>query len=128
MTDGYEFGEFDRFNSLASENGLGDTMIWFNGTYDAVNTMDLPEVKAGLQTYFATVTDEDGHEWFVQLDLNELEPIEKYTELEGHRLCIVGQYQGYSQLYDLPAVLMADIFDRTTGNMVSSTWFASLYG
>ena len=128
MTDGYEFGEFDRFNSLASENGLGDTMIWFNGTYDAVNTMDLPEVKAGLQTYFATVTDEDGHEWFVQLDLNELEPIEKYTELEGHRLCIVGQYQGYSQLYDLPAVLMADIFDRTTGNMVSSSWFASLYG
>lgn len=128
MTDGYEFGEFDRFNSPASENGLGDTMIWFNGSYDKVTTIDVPEAGAGVQVYLATTTDEGGNKWLVQLDANTLESIDKYTELEGHKLCFVGQYQGYSQLYGMPSIMMERAFDRTTGNMVSSAWFAGLYG
>ena len=126
LVDGYQFGEFDTYNSYASENGLGDTLIWFNGVYDAVSTMDLPEVKDGLQVYTAIVADEEGHDWLIQLDLNEFGPIEKYTDLQGHQLCILGLYQGYSDVYEMPAIMMEQMFDRTTGSLISSTWFSEL--
>lgn len=127
LTEGYEFGNFGTYNSPAEENGLGDTMVWFDGSFDTVNTVDLPDVKAGLQIYVATVTDEDGHNWLVELDCNEYEPIDKYTALEGHKLCILGQYQGFSGVYQMPAVMMEKIFDQTTGNMISSAWFVEAH-
>lgn len=124
LTDGYPFGEFDKYNSYASENGLGDTMLWFNGTYDNVTTLDMPDVKPGMQMFIATTTDEAGNVWLVQLDWNEYEPIDKFVELEGHQLCIMGQYFGFSDVYKMPSVLVEKIFDRTTGNLIYSTLFA----
>ena len=123
LTTDYRFGEFDTFNSHASDNGLVDTMIWFNGTYEAVSSLELSDVKQGLQAYIATAVDEDGNSWLIELDLNEFGPIDKYADLANHRLCILGRYEGYSDVYEMPAVLVEKIFDRTTGNMLFSTWF-----
>ena len=124
LTNGYEFGEFDRFNSFASENGLGGTMIWFNGSYESVFSMDLSEVQQSLESFEAMATDEDGNPWLVELDLNEFCQKEKYEELSGHKLCFLGSYEGYSEVYEAPAIMLEKAFDRTTGNLVFSTWYA----
>lgn len=124
LTDGYEFGEFDTYNSPASENGLGGTMIWFNGTYESVSTLDLPEVQSGLQMYLSLVKDEGGNVWLAELDLNEFAPIENYTDLKNRQLCFLGRYEGYSEVYEAPAVVVEKIFDKTTGNIISPTMFA----
>ncbi len=126
LTNGYEFGEFDRFNSFASENGLGGTMIWFNGSYEHVSSMDMSEVQESLEVFITVATDEDGHEWLVQMDLSEYGAIDKYKNLEGHQLCILGQYEGYSEVYEAPTITLEKIFDRSTGNMIISTWFTEL--
>lgn len=127
FTDGYQFGEFDTYNSYAGENGLGDTLVWINGAYDDVSTLDLPEVKQGFQIYLAYVKDENDNVWLLELDWNENIPIEKFQELEKHQLCILGQYQGYSDVYEMPAILMERAFDRTTGNIIASAWYADSY-
>lgn len=126
LTNGYEFGEFDKFNSFASENGLGGTMVWINGTFENVSSFDLSEVQASLVAYITVVTDEDGHDWLVELDLNEYGPIDKYESLEGHQLCILGQYDGFSEVYETPVIILEKIFDRTTGDTIISTWYTEI--
>lgn len=126
FTRDHQFGEFDTFNSPASENGLGDTMIWLNASYDNVTSMDLPDVKASLEVYTALATDENGNTWFIELDLNEYTQREKYESLEGHKLCILAQYQGYSMVYEAPAAIVEKVFDRSTGDVIIPTWFSEL--
>lgn len=99
-------------------------MIWFNGSYDSVSTLDLPEVQSGLQMYLALVKDEGGNVWLAELDLNEFAPIENYTDLKDKPLCLLGRYEGYSEVYEAPAFVVEKIFDKTTGNLVSPTLFA----
>ena len=127
FTDGYEFAEFDRFNSFASENGLGGTMVWVEGTYDAVNTMDLPDVKIGLSSYYAFLKDTDGNTWFIKLDMNEYNPIEKYQDLCGHELLVLAEYNGFSKVYEAPSLFVQKMFDRNTGNMIVPAWYGTAH-
>lgn len=122
LTADYQFGEFDTFNSYAYENGLGGTMIWLNCSYEDVSSMDLPEVKQGMQVYFAQATDENGHVWLIELDWNESESIDRYEGLAGHQLCVMGRYEGYSDVYQMPAIAVKMMFDRTTGDLITPTW------
>ncbi|MBQ9006641.1 MAG: hypothetical protein IJ092_09750 [Atopobiaceae bacterium] len=124
FTSDYPFGEFATYNSFASENGLGDTMVRVSGSYDNATTYDLPEVSPGMQMYHALMTDEGGNTWLLQLDWNMYDPIDGYAALECHALCVTGQYQGYSEVYEAPAILVEKVFDRTTGDVLYSTWFA----
>lgn len=123
----YAFGLFEAYNTPAEENGLGDTMIWFNATYDAVSTIDMPDVKPGMQAFVALAKDEGGNTWVLQLDWNEYEPIDKFVAMQGHQLCIAGMYLGYSEVYQAPAVLVEKVFDRMTGDIVYSTWFSDAF-
>ena len=122
--DEYEFAEFSRFNSLASENGLGGTMVWLEGEYETVKTMDLPKVKLGLQMYIADLIDADGNKWYIQLDCNEFSEIEKYQELIGHKLLILAEYQGYSKVFEAPSLIIEKIYDRTTGSVIVPAYYA----
>ena len=119
----HEFGEFERFNSPASENGLGGTMIWLNGSFENVSTVDLDADGIPVKAYIAVFTDEEGHQWLAELDLDYFTEIEKYTDIEGHTLCLCGSYEGYSEVYAMPVFLMEKVFDQKTGNMMFSPWF-----
>lgn len=44
-----------------------------------------------------------------------------------HQLCVAGMYLGYSGVYQAPAVLVEKMFDRTTGDIVYSTWFSDAF-
>ena len=118
------FGEFSRFNSFASENGLGGTMIWVDGSYDNISNLDLSaDLGQNMTAYICTLVDQDNNKWLVQIDLDYYTSADKYKELCGHSLCITGEYTGYSQLYEMPAFIVEKIFDKNTGNVIIPTWY-----
>ena len=124
FTADYEFGEFSRFNSFASENGLGGTMIWVDGSYDNISNLDLSaDIGQNMTAYICTLVDQDNNKWLVQIDLDYYTSADKYKELCGHSLCITGEYTGYSQLYEMPAFIVEKIFDKNTGNVIIPTWY-----
>ena len=125
FTKGYVFGNFSRFNSFASDNGLGGTMIWLNGTYKQVNTMDLNVDNTNVKVYHATMTDQDGNKWMLQIDIDYFTKIDKYKKLSGHSLCITGEYTGYSGVYEMPCIFVEKIFDQDTGNTIVPAWYAT---
>lgn len=120
FTNGYEFGRFDRFNSHADENGLGGAPIWINGSFDSVLIVDTVAGDIPMQLFFAICTDEYGNQWLLNLDTDYFSELSRYTNIQGHQLCITGQFSGYSDLYEMPAIEVDRMFDTTTGNITAS--------
>ena len=125
--EGHEFAEFNKFNSPASENGLGGTMVWLEGSYENIMTIDLPDVQVGVQGFTAFVTDSEGNTWIITLDINIYNPIEKYDVLCNHNLVILARYDGFSDTYHVPAVILEKAFDRVTGSIIASTVYVVVY-
>ena len=124
LTTDHEFGEISRFNSFASENELGGTMIWVDGSYDDISNLDLSaDIGQNMNAYVCTLVDQDNNKWFIQIDLDYYTAVDKYKELCGHSLCVTGEYSGYSQLYEMPAFIVEKIFDKNTGNVIIPTWY-----
>ena len=119
FTDGAEFADFDKFNSPASENGLGGTLVWVIGSYNDIFTIDAD----GISTYCAFFTDEDGNRWLLILDMDYFTTVDKYEAMIGHSICVVAQYEGYSGTYNTPDIYAKQIFDRSTGSNVVSQMF-----
>ena len=116
----YEEAVFDKFNSNASENGLGGTKVWVEGTYKEILTMD----TEGLTMYYTTFKAKDGHEWVLMLDAYPAAPKEPYEKLYGHTLCAKGSYEGYSSVYAMPVIYLHSLYDRNTGSILGSAAFA----
>lgn len=113
------FGEFDKFNSYASENGLGGTMIWLEGSYDEIEEITINNQKG----YYTQFKDSDNHLWILLLDLDMYSGIETFESLINHPLVVTGSYSGYSKKYNMPAFNMKSLFDKQSGITVNSTLF-----
>ncbi len=120
---GYEEAEFERFNSFASENGLGDSRIWIQGSYEDVSALE----NEGTHTLYAIVTDDENNQWVVPLDIKELSANIDYQTLFGHTLVFRGVYTGYSKLFNMPVINMMGIYDRNTGDLINSIAFNQIY-
>lgn len=118
----FEQAEFNKYNSHASENGLGGTKIWIEGSFTEVNTLD----SDGVKLLLAVFKDTDGHEWLLGLDVDEVTPKEVYDKLADHQILITGVYDGYSDVYEMPVVYLTQLYDRVTGNITSSAAFSYL--
>lgn len=118
----FEQAKFSKFNSYASENGLGGTKIWIEGSFSEVNTLD----SEGITILLAVFKDTDGHEWLLGLDVDELTSKEVYNEFVDHRILVTGVYDGYSDVYEMPVVYLTQLYDRVTGNITSSAAFSYL--
>lgn len=97
--DGFEVAEYDKFNSYASENGLGGTLVCIEGKV-------LNQTKIGDNSEFPTlglvVEQNDGNRWCVS--------IISYSEVEGitdKNIRIFGTYQGFSDVMNLPGLAVA---------------------
>lgn len=117
--DNCVFGEFDKFNSYASENGLAGTMIWLEGSYDKVEDIIVENQKG----YITKFKDTDNHEWLLLLDLDLYNSIDTFNSFLDHPLIVIGSYQGYSEKYDMPSFNMKALFDKQSGITLSSTLF-----
>ena len=120
FTNGYEFGRFDRFNSYAYVNGLGGTKLWINGMFEEVLTIDTMSDGIAMQVYYAICTDEYGNKWLLNLDVDYFSSIERYTNIQRHPLCIIGEFAGYSDLYEMPAIEVDAMYDSATGRITNS--------
>ena len=115
----YEKAEFSKFNSYASENGLGGTRVWVEGFYDEVNIID----SDGFHIMHSTLTDDKGNRW---LDIEEANSKETFEKLINHRILVIGTYDGYSDVFDMPTIFLNSIYDRNTGNITSSVAYSSM--
>ena len=118
----YEKAEFSRFNSYASENGLGGTRVWIEGSYDEVNIID----SDGFHIMHSTLTDTEGNKWLLVLDVEEANSKDTFEKIINHKIMVTGAYDGYSDVFDMPAIFLNSIYDRNTGNITSSIAYSSM--
>ena len=80
-----------------------------------------------MNAFCCIFTDLQGNEWLLELGLDYVESINKFEALNGHPICVNGRYQGYSDLYGKPSIMIDTIFDQNTGNLTSSQWYSMVY-
>lgn len=92
--DGFEKAEYEKFNSYASENGLDGTLICVEGrVVEKENVGD--DLALVLQQ-------DDGNKWLVGVPQTK-----EIEEINGKSLRIYGEYIGYSDVYDLPSLMVS---------------------
>lgn len=128
FTEGYEAADFAKFNSPAGENGLRDTLVWFEGTVG-----ELTDASMGLAgtSWHAMVKDADDNAWLVIMDVDGYYPDgggrQQYEAVVGHTVCITGAYLGYSVSEGAPGVALIRLFDRESGTVVTSEYGTARY-
>ncbi len=119
LSSKYEKADFDKYNSPASENGLGGQMIWIEGIQSPLEKLTL---KTG-GTIYCSVFNSDGNEWIVVLDESPFMgegDIDTYENMVGHTVAVFGSYQGFSNVYEMPSLHAITIYDRETGTKMTS--------
>ena len=96
---GFEKAEYDRFNSLASENGLGGTKVYIDGTiseviFDETNIMGLIVKQA------------DDNEWIISIGQEPRFSYDKLNAMIGTSVRVFGVYPGLSLEFKKPMLLM----------------------
>ena len=93
----FEKAEYDKFNSYASENGLGDTLIYIDGI--VLNQTIFDNSDSEIPLLALVVEQEDGNRWSVSVPSNN-----KIERIEGKNVRIFGTYMGFSDVMNLPAM------------------------
>lgn len=100
IINGFEFADYEKYNSPASENGLGGTLIYVDGVV---------KTKVTAENVLAMVVNqEDGKSWVVSVTDRPEEDGHIVDELLEKNIRIFGVYQGYSSVYNMPAMAVAD--------------------
>ncbi len=120
FTEGYIFGEYEKYNSAANENGYGGDKIWVKGTIKEVSVM-------GGDTLFCILYTDEGEGWLIGLDYTEVDK-KIYDDLIGHSVIAKGIYQGFSEVYIYPAIFMNMIWDSTDGSIITSVLWGDYEG
>lgn len=115
FTDGYEVAEYQRFNSFASENGLGGTKVYINGKLDGTEMFS----SSDGSMIIGTMKDDHDNLWLVELQLSALAGETEYANLIGKPLVMCGVYEGYSGVRQLPVVVMSKLCVTETGDIKS---------
>lgn len=102
FVEGYEYAEFDKYNSYATENGFGGSSIYITGELVNVNLDGEYNVYGDLQT-------DDSEIWLFELAGMGDDQICSY--LEGINAVIVGIYAGYSKAFEKPYIWAKRIYD-----------------
>lgn len=99
--DGFENAsmDYEKFNSYASENGLGGTLVYIDG-----KILNQTNMRAEEEPILALVLEqEDGKRWCVSLSSeNELK------EIEDKEVRVFGSYLGFSDKFNVPSIGVAD--------------------
>lgn len=94
--DGFEKAEYDKFNSYASENGLGDTPIYIEGK---VLNQTIVDENSEFPILNFVVEQEDGNRWLASI-ISDTE----IKDIEEKQVRIFGTYTGFSDVFNLPAM------------------------
>ena len=95
--DGFEKAEYEKYNSYASENGLAGTLIYIEGKV----IEQIEEESDDLGILLLIVEQDDGKKWCVGVPGED-----EIEEINEQNVRIYGEYQGYSQVHNLPAMMV----------------------
>ena len=99
--DGYARGDYDKYNSPAEENGLGDTKVYVDGM--------ITDVYKSSDMLFGTLKAESG-EWTIGFSYYEWAKESEYSnKYEGKQCRIMGKYLGYSEKFKKPILMIERI-------------------
>lgn len=99
--NGFTKAEYGKYNSLASENGLGGTKIYVDGEITELITN-----PAGIMALVLKQADEE--EWLIQVGLDPLCDRSKAEALVGKEIRVFGIYPGLSLEYEKPLIMLWD--------------------
>lgn len=119
FTDGYEKADFDRFNSYASENGLGDTQIWIEGTIEELGSTTVSSNGSDSVFYYYIIRQSDNNKWIAVSGIDGYISREELEARTGDTIVLNGLYQGFSDKFKMPSVNGTVIFDRSKGDRFS---------
>lgn len=111
FTLGYEKAEFDKYNSPASENGLGDSKIYFYCTLDETEILEADNTTSIL----GYVTDDSGNMWLVHLHVVPIVSETAFDSYIGKGLVLRGVYGGFSEVKQMPVVTLDEMIVLDTG-------------
>ena len=110
FTEGYEKAEFDKYNSNASENGLGGTRIYFEGEITKTEILNAD----GTTTILGYVEDVDKNNWLVMLHFVPAVSETQFDSVVGKPVVLRGVYDGFSGTKKLPVVVMDELMIKET--------------
>ena len=119
----YMQAEYDKFNSSASENGLGDTKIYVDGTITEVEIISSEDENGWMVGILET---KKGDKWLVGFYRNTTADFQLIEGLKDNPIRLFGQYLGKSQTKGLPCVQMERISVVSTGMAYTSYSFEGM--
>ena len=114
FTKGYEKAEFDKYNSFASENGLGGKRIYFKCKLDETEVLEAD----GTKTILGYVTDEENNKWLIHLHFIPAVSAKYFDNYIDKEMYLRGVYEGYSSVKEMPSVTMDEILIVETGEEI----------
>lgn len=121
FSDGYEKADFDKFNSYASENGLGDTKVWIEGKIEKIEDISVTVDGSDTLCYYCIIKQPDNKKWIALIGCDGYISREELEARISDRIVLNGLYEGFSDKYQMPYVQGATVFDRSIGDRFS-TW------
>jgi len=113
FTDGYEKAVFSKFNSFASENGLGGTEVYIDCIIDRTSIIDTDEGKIIV----GYLIDNDNNNWIALLNGTVFVNEKEYNSVIGKPLVFCGIYDGYSATEKMPYVYLDELCVKETGEI-----------
>ncbi|MBQ6894845.1 MAG: hypothetical protein IJN40_05075 [Clostridia bacterium] len=118
--DGFQRANFDKFNSPASENGLGGTKIYIDGILEDVDIIKDTNILYG-------VLNDNAGKWNVNISLEGKEFIKKAELLEGVSVRLFGVYAGFSSKFERPTVDLIKLTKLETAESFHALEYMSFY-
>lgn len=101
FVDGFLYvgSSYEKYNSYASENGLGDTKIYVEGT--VLNTEDTSTEEMPIINL--VIEQEDGNRWCVGVAY-----VDDLGDIVGKEIRAFGIYVGFSDKFNVPSMVVMD--------------------
>lgn len=110
---GYEEAEFSKFNSPASENGLGGCLIYIVGTLEKTEVLEADDTL----TILGYVTDTDDNVWLVKMHVIPIVTENHYDAAVGKTVVCTVVYDGYSGTKEMPATTLNELMILDDGTV-----------
>ena len=111
---GYEKAKFEKFNSFASENGLGGTKIYINCVIDKTEVLEAD----GTKSILGHITDEYGNKWLVNLHFIPAVSETYFDKYIGKNIVLKAVYDGFSGTRKMPYIILEEFLVNETGEIV----------
>lgn len=111
---GFDKAEFAKYNSPASENGLGGSKIYITGIFEKTEIL----TTAVSQMILGYLRISDGNIWLIKMHTAPLVPLNYYDSFVGKEIVCTVIYDGFSGVKQLPSTTLYQLMLLDSGVVV----------